>query len=113
MGQAGLFRRFLRMYDYKGKGLKDIPDAERRTDTEITSLLELMRLPGVKAVRAHLYYHCGLRSLSDFSAFDAMELQTHIARIIEQNGLPYSVPQPKELRTQIAVARVFTEYAAE
>lgn len=110
-GMGGLFRRFLRLYDYKGKGVKDIPNAETRSPEEIAALLELMRLPGVKAIRATLYYHCGLRSLSDFAAWDAKALQLHIADIIEHERLPFSPPLPKELRTQISVAKVFTEYA--
>lgn len=113
VGMAGLFRRFLHLYDYKGKGMKDIPDVESRTEEEIAALLALMQLPGVKAIRAQLYYHCGLHSLSDFAAWDAEALRVHIAAIIEQEGLPYSPPLPKELRTQIAVAKAFTEYAAE
>lgn len=108
---ASLFRCFLRHYDYKGKGRKDIPDAEYRSEEEILSLLELMRLPGVKAVRAGLYYHCGLRTLPDFAAADAGQLRDKIAGIIQKENLPFSPPQPKELRTQIAVGRVFTEYA--
>lgn len=108
---TGLFRRFLRLYDYKGKGIKDIPDAKGRTAEEIASLLELMRLPGVKAIRAQLYYHCGLRSLADFAASDAEALRAHIAEVIARDNLPCSTPLPKELRTQIAVAKLFTEYA--
>lgn len=111
-GLAGLFRRFLRMYDYKGKGAKDIPDAAARSPEEIAALLQLMYLPGVKAIRAHLYYHCGLHSLVDFTAADAENLRAHIAAVIERDNLPFSPPLPKELRTQITVAKVFTEYAA-
>lgn len=109
---TGLFRRFLHLYDYKGKGIKDIPDAEAKSAEEIAALLELMRLPGVKAIRAQLYYHCGLRSLADFAAWEAEPLRAHIAQVIERDTLPCSVPLPKELRTQIAVAKLFTEYAA-
>lgn len=112
-GMAGLFRRFLHLYDYKGKGLKDIPDAASRSPEEVAALLELMYLPGVKAIRAQLYHHCGLHSLADFAIWDAEALRMHIASIIEQEGLPYSPPLPKELRTQIAVAKVFTEYAVK
>lgn len=106
-----LFRRFLRLYDHKGKGRKDVPDAEHRTEEEVTSLLELMRLPGVKAIRAQLYFHCGMRTLSDFAAADAEQLRARITDVITGEKLPFSPPQPKELRTQIAVAKVFTEFA--
>lgn len=108
---AALFRCFLHLYDYKGKGIKDIPDAECRSAKEISSLLELMRLPGVKAVRAQLYLHCGIRSLSDLADADAEQLRDQIANRILQEELPFSAPFLKELRTQIAVAKVFTAYA--
>lgn len=106
-----LFRRFLRLYDHKGKDRKDVPDAEHRTEEEVTSLLELMRLPGVKAIRAQLYFHCDMRTLSDFAAADAEQLRARITDVITGEKLPFSPPQPKELRTQIAVAKVFTEFA--
>src|SRR5574344_1154350 len=54
-----LFKRFLHLYDYKGKGIKDIPNANNKAADEIISLLDLMRLPGVKYTRAQLYYLCG------------------------------------------------------
>lgn len=107
---TGLFRRFLRLYDYKGKGLRDIPDAEARSPEENAALLDLMRLPGVKAIRAQLYYRCGLR-LKDFARADAEVLRQHISGVIQRDQLPFSPPLPKELRTQIAVARVLTEFA--
>lgn len=111
-GMAGLFRRFLRLYDYKGKGVRDIPDASSRSPEEVASLLELMNLPGVQATRAQLYYHCGFLTLADFAQAEVIPLQAHIASIIARDKLTFSVPQPKELRTQITVARVFTKFAA-
>ncbi|MEA4832271.1 hypothetical protein SDC9_60740 [bioreactor metagenome] len=108
---VALFRRFLCLYDYKGKGIKDIPNAECRNEEEIASLMELMRLPGVKAIRAELYFHCGIRSLKDFAAADAEQLRGRIANTIIQESLQFSPPLQKELRTQITVAKVFTEYS--
>lgn len=108
---TGLFRRFLRLYDYKGKGAKDIPDAENKTPEEIASLIELMHLPGVKAVRADLYLKCGLTSLKDFASWEADKLLKHIEIVKKANALPHLLPFPKEIRTQIAVAKVFTEYS--
>lgn len=108
-----LFRRFLCHYDYKGKGIKDIPEANGKTAEELRSLIELMHLPGVKAVRAQLYYRCGLTSLDQFAAYDVQALLDRISSVIKAELLPFSVPFPKELRTQIAVATAFTKYAAE
>ncbi len=108
---VALFRCFLCHYNNKGKGIKDIKDAQIRSEEEIHSLLELMRLPGVKAVRAQLYFHCGIKTLSDFAAYDAEQLRDKITKIITKEALSCSPPFPKELRTQIAVAKVFTKYA--
>lgn len=109
---TGLFRRFLRLYDSKSKGLRVLPDASACSGEDQAALLELMRLPGIKAKRAQLYHYCGLR-LADFAAADAELLRRRIAEIIARDGLPFAPPLPKELRTQIAVARVFTEYSAQ
>lgn len=108
-GIIGLFRHFLRLYDYKGKGIKDISDVENRSEEEIQSFLELMHLPGVKNIRANLYYCCGLKSMQDFADAEAEILQKKIAAVIEEKGLEYSCPLLKELRTQIAVAKAFVE----
>lgn len=107
---TGLFRRFLRLYEYKGRGLRDIPDAQNRSAEENAALLDLMRLPGVKAIRAQLYERCGL-CLRDFAHADPEALRQRIIRVIQRDHLPFSPPLPKELRTQIAVARVLTDYA--
>lgn len=109
--KAALMRRFLHLYDYKGKGIKDIPDAANKTEAELRGWLELMRLPGVKAIRAELYYRCGFSGLKAVAAADAEEMRTCIAEKIAQQGWNVSVPLPKELRTQIAVAKVFTQFA--
>ena len=109
-GLTALFRRFLCLYDCKGKGIKDIPNAEKRSIDEICSLAELMRLPGVKAIRAELYLQCGYKSLIDIAKTDATTMRGRIAECIASKGLSSSLPQPKELRTQIAVAKVLTDY---
>ena len=69
-----------------------------------------MRLPGVKAIRAELYLQCGYKSLIDIAKTDATTMRGRIAECIASKGLSSSLPQPKELRTQIAVAKVLTDY---
>lgn len=108
-----LFRSFLTLYDYKGKGIKDIPNIEDKSDTTVESLLELMHLPGVKSVRAVLYYRCGFKSLHDFTLFRAEQMQNSITETITRELIPCSPPTLKELRTQIAVAKVYTAYMTQ
>ncbi len=107
---AQLFRSFLTLYDYKGKGIKDIPNIEAKSDAIVDALLELMHLPGVKSIRAEVYYQCGFKSLHDFTLFSAEQMKDIITDTITRELLPYSPPALKELRTQIAVAKVFTTY---
>lgn len=102
-----LFRRFLSLYDPKPQKLraaKAIPAAPE----ERAAFRELCYLPGVKEIRATLYYRSGYRSLRDFAAATVEEVLERTARTIAQNALPCAAPLPKEVRTQIAVARAFT-----
>lgn len=70
------------------------------------NLCDLMRLPGVKAVRANLYYCCGYRSLKHFSLQTWDGMRAEIAARLPSLGLTCTVPLRKELSTQIAVAEV-------
>ena len=73
---------------------------------KLFSLCDLMRLPGVKSIRANLYYDCGYIGIKDFVGKDAHIVQKHIAQLIVENKWAQSLPLIKELKTQIAVATV-------
>lgn len=73
---------------------------------KLFSLCDLMRLPGVKDVRASLYYDCGYSGLEAFARQTVEGMRRHIARYIAENQVEKSVPFPKELNTQIAAAKV-------
>ncbi len=78
-----------------------------RTDVrKICALCHLMRLPGVKDTRASLYYDCGLQRLDDFRNSTQDKILETIADYIGHSGCGKSVPQKKELATQIAVSRI-------
>lgn len=72
---------------------------------ELFSLCDLMRLPGVKWLRAKLYYDCGYQSIQSFSQSDNVQIRNKIALYIQTNCPERGVPLPKEIATQIAVAR--------
>ena len=105
---VNLFRAFLSMYDYRGKGIKDIMRSEDYCKEELDSLLELMLLPGVKEVRAKLYYSSGFKSINDFANSNVDTILNVVAETIESKKLSQKCPFPKEVRTQLAVARAFT-----
>lgn len=73
--------------------------------SELFSLCDLMRLRGVKWLRAKLYYDCGYQSIQSFSVNDNEQMRNKIALYIQINCTERGVPLPKEIATQIAVAR--------
>lgn len=107
MDVVGLFRAFLAMYDPKPQKFKEITKRCSNPD-EISAYTELYHLPGVKYVRASLYYRSGYTSLADIAAATADDILEKTARTIESENMSCIVPLPKEVRTHIAVAKAFT-----
>ena len=102
-----LFRRFLAMYEPKAQKFREI-DTLSVSPEERAAFRELYHLPGVKAIRAALYYRSGYRTLRDFAEAGVEEVLARTALTISREQLACIVPLPKEVRTQIAVARAFT-----
>ena len=69
-------------------------------------ICDLMRLPGVKDIRASLYYDCGYKRLQDFATEKPDDMRKNIELFIIKTKSDKSVPLRKELSTQIAVAKV-------
>lgn len=69
-------------------------------------ICDLMRLPGVKELRASLYLDCGFCSLQEISAQGQEAMRARIAEYIADHHIEKSVPFAKELETQIAAAKV-------
>lgn len=78
-------------------------------DTQrLCAMCHLMRLPGVKDTRASLYYNSGLRSLDDFASSTTDKILEKVSDYIAKSKCGKSVPQRKEIETQIAVSRVLS-----
>lgn len=78
-------------------------------DTQrLCAMCHLMRLPGVKDTRASLYYDSGLRSLDDFASSTTDKILVKVSDYIAKSKCGKSVPQRKEIETQIAVSRVLS-----
>lgn len=73
---------------------------------KLFALCDLMRLPGVKDIRASLYYESGYHSIADFAKQSVQSMQETIGAYIERTNQSKAVPLKKELSTQIAVAKV-------
>lgn len=107
-----LFRAFLALYDIKPAKLREIPSV-CSGEEELRAFRELYHLPGVKATRAALYCKAGLCTLADIALSSPEEIIAETARVIKEENLPLKVPLMKETKTHIAVARAFTDTAAE
>lgn len=103
-GMAELFRKFLTMYDVKESKFREIADGDE-------ALRELFLLPGVRTVRARLYYEAGYTSLDRIAHACPDDIIQDASAVIFEKGLEMKAPLPKEVRTHIAVAKVLTEYA--
>lgn len=69
-------------------------------------ICDLMRLPGVKDIRASLYYSCGYKRLQEFAKGKTDNMRKNIEQFIIDTRSDKSVPPRKELSTQISVAKV-------
>lgn len=108
--EARLFRNFLVMYDVKDSKFKDIKEIAAN-EAEADSFRELYLLPGVKAVRAKLYYDANYKNLSEIASAFPEQIIFDTSKVILQKGLKLKAPLPKEVRTHIAVAKALTIYA--
>ena len=73
------------------------------------SFVELYYLPGVKQVRANLYYLAGYKKLDDFINTNEDEVIKKTSETIKKYKLDCIVPLRKEIRTHIAVAKAFVQ----
>lgn len=67
---------------------------------------DLMRLPGVKNIRAELYFKSGFKTLKSMAASEPDEIIESTTEYIDKKNLEKSPPLPKEVATQIAWAKV-------
>lgn len=72
---------------------------------ELVRLSDLARIPGIKGIRARLYYEAGIDSIENLASWDADQLLETTARFVEESGFDGIAPLPKEVRSGIAKAR--------
>lgn len=101
-----LLRRFLGLYDPNPQKFRELAKLGLQPE-KAAAFRELYHLPGVKAVRAELYYRAGFRSLRDFANAAPEDILTAAVQVIAQEKLSCIAPLPKEVRTQIAVSKAF------
>lgn len=98
-----LFRRFLHLYDFNPAKLRELRQVA--DPSEAAALSELLRLPGVKLLRAGVYYRSGvtLRVLAEEST---EEIRDRVRAYLTREHRTETVPFPKEVNCHRAVAEM-------
>ena len=72
---------------------------------ELVKLSDLARLPGVKGIRARLYYDAGVDSVEKLAACEPEALLAMTAEFVARSGFDGIAPLPKEVSSTIDNAR--------
>jgi len=98
-----LFARFIHIYDFNPSKLREIKGYAGTKEYDVLS--DLMRLPGVRVLRAELYFNSGvtLETLSEKSTTDIRDM---VSEYIHRENRSEIIPQPKEVNCHREVARM-------
>jgi hypothetical protein len=71
---------------------------------ELVKLSDLARLPGVKAIRARLYYDAGVDTLEKMAKWEPVALRLMLIEYVKKTGFEGIAPLLKEAATSVEVA---------
>ena len=72
---------------------------------ELVKLSDLARIPGLKNIRARLYYEAGVDSIGKLAAWDPEELRSMLVDFVEETGFNGIAPWPKEAKSAVETAK--------
>lgn len=72
---------------------------------ELVKLSDLARIPGVKGIRARLYYGAGAETPQQIADWEPVALGCKLAGYVERSGFPGIAPLPKEVEFTVTTAR--------
>ncbi len=72
---------------------------------ELVKLSDLARLPGVKGIRARLYYDAGVDTVEKMANWEPEALRVMVTEYVERTRFEGIPPLPKEVSSTIANAR--------
>lgn len=72
---------------------------------EFVKLSDLARLPGVKGIRARLYYEAGIDTVEKMAQWDPRELRMMLIEYVEKTGFDGIAPLPKEAESSVKTAK--------
>lgn len=72
---------------------------------EFVKLSDLARIPGLKSIRARLYYESGVDTVEKLAGWEPYALQDMLAYYVEKSGFERLAPLPKEVQHAVGTAR--------
>ena len=72
---------------------------------ELVKLADLARLPGVKGIRARLYYDSGIDTVEKMAGWEPEALRRMVTEYVERTGFAGIPPLPKEVSSTVENAR--------
>ena len=100
---ARLFERFIHIYDFKKEKLREI---KQYAGTEkYDALACLLRLPGVRLLRAGLYFSSGV-TLEALAQEPTEKIQSRVRDYVTREGRTEIVPLTKEVNCHKEVAKM-------
>jgi hypothetical protein len=72
---------------------------------EFVKLSDLARLPGVKGIRARLYYDAGVDTVEKMARWEPEALRAMLVEFVARTGFDGIAPLPKEARDTVTSAR--------
>ncbi len=80
-------------------------DVPENVILELAKLSDLAQLPGVKGIRARLYYDAGVDSVEKMAEWEPEALRRMVTDYVEQTGFDGIPPLPKEVSSTVSNAR--------
>ncbi|GKX31319.1 hypothetical protein SH1V18_37990 [Vallitalea longa] len=75
--------------------------------TKLIKMADLMRLPGVKYIRANLYYEAGLDYVQKFIGLDLDKTREYLTAFVKDTHVAKMAPLKKELATHIMWSQIY------
>ena len=100
---SSLFSRYIHIYDFNKSKLREIKDYVGKE--EYDTLAGLLRLPGVRFLRASLYCSSGV-TLEVLAEKSTEDIRNMVRDYIQRENRTEIVPQPKEVNCHRAVAKM-------
>ena len=72
---------------------------------EFVKLADLSRIPGVKNIRARLYYDAGIDTVEKMAKWNPEKLRTYLIEFVEKTGFRGIAPLPKEAEFAVETAK--------